>query len=363
MVTRVLVLGAGHIGRVVAHLLTTAEGEPRYEVALADRAFDPQVIARFGDRCRSVDGDDVDTFARLIDGHDIVVNALPFHYGATVARAAAGRAHYFDLTEDLDAAHVIRSLAEGAGTAYMPQCGLAPGFISIAGYALSRGFDTLERLHMRVGALPQYPTNALKYNLTWSVDGLINEYVHPCEAIVDGARIEQPPLEGYETFALDGVNYEAFNTSGGLGTLAETLAGQVQYLDYKTIRYPGHRDIAKLMLQDFGLAGKREVMKDILRTAIPTTEQDVVVVFVTASGLKQGVRTQVSFARKVYAQTWAGLAMTGIQITTASGVCAVLDLFLQDALPKKGFIRQEQVALDKFLANRFGRAYEAAAAR
>jgi saccharopine dehydrogenase-like NADP-dependent oxidoreductase len=61
----------------------------------------------------------------------------------------------------------------------MPQCGLAPGFISIAGYALSRGFDTLERLHMRVGALPQYPTNALKYNLTWSVDGLINEYVHP----------------------------------------------------------------------------------------------------------------------------------------------------------------------------------------
>jgi hypothetical protein len=34
------------------------------------------------------------------------------------------------------------------------------------------------------------------------------------------------------------VNYEAFNTSGGLGTLAETLAGQVQYLDYKTIRYP-----------------------------------------------------------------------------------------------------------------------------
>jgi len=85
-------------------------------------------------------------------------------------------------------------------------------------------------------------------------------------------------------------------------------------------------------------------------------------VFVTASGLKQGVRTQVSFARKVYAQTWAGLAMTGIQITTASGVCAVLDLFLQGALPRKGFIRQEQVALDDFLANRFGRAYEAAAA-
>jgi len=363
MATRVLILGAGHIGRVVAHLLATADGEPRYDIAIADRAFDPQVAGRFGDRCRTLDRDDVDTFAHLIEGHDVVINALPFHLGASIAGAAAGRAHYFDLTEDVEAARVIRALADGSRTAFMPQCGLAPGFISIAAFELSQGFDTLERLHMRVGALPQYPTNALKYNLTWSVDGLINEYVHPCEAIVDGVRIEQPPLEGYETFALDGVAYEAFNTSGGLGTLAETLTGQVQYLDYKTIRYPGHRDIAKLMLQDFGLAGKREVMKDILRTAIPTTEQDVVIVFVTASGLKHGVRTQVSFARKVYAQTWAGMPMTGIQITTASGVCAVLDLFMLGRLPTRGFIRQEQVSLKELLANRFGRAYEAAADR
>jgi saccharopine dehydrogenase-like NADP-dependent oxidoreductase len=87
--TRVLVLGAGHIGRVVAHLLTTAEGEPQYDVTLADRAFDRHVSARFGDRCRTVDGDDVDAFARLIGAHDLVVNALPFHFGATVARAAA----------------------------------------------------------------------------------------------------------------------------------------------------------------------------------------------------------------------------------------------------------------------------------
>jgi saccharopine dehydrogenase-like NADP-dependent oxidoreductase len=265
------------------------------------------------------------------------------------------------LTEDVSATRAIRALAEGLPIAFMPQCGLAPGFIGIAGYALSQGFDKLERLHMRVGALPQYPTNALKYNLTWSVDGLINEYVHPCEAIVDGRRMETPALEGYETFALDGVQYEAFNTSGGLGTLAETLEGHVQYLDYKTIRYPGHRDIAKLLLQDFGLAGKRETMKDILQTAIPATAQDLVVVFVTASGLRGGKRTQESFARTVYAQTWSGMPMTAIQITTASGVCAVMDLFVQGKLPQSGYLRQEQVALKDFLSNRFGRAYEAAA--
>ena len=363
MTRRVLVLGTGHIGRSVAHLLRTAQGEPRYDVWVADRMVSAEVRAEFPERCFEIEGSNVDSFARRIQGHDILVNALPFHLASTVAAAAAAeRVHYFDLTEDVSATRTIRDLAQDAKTVFMPQCGLAPGFIAIAGYALSQGFEKLERLHMRVGALPQYPTNALKYNLTWSVDGLINEYVHPCEAIVDGRRIELPPLEGYETFALDGAHYEAFNTSGGLGTLAETLEGKVQYLDYKTIRYPGHRDIAKLLLQDFGLAGKRDTMKEILETAIPTTEQDVVVVFVSASGVRNGKRVQTSFARKIYAQTWSGLPMTAIQITTASGVCTAVDLFALGKLPQSGFIRQEQIALTDFLANRFGRAFETAAA-
>ena len=362
MAHKVLVLGTGHIGRAIAHLLSGATGQPAYHVTIADREVPPELRGPFDWREFDVDRDG-DGFASLLRGYHMVVNALPFHLAGCVARAATqARVHYFDLTEDIAVTREIRALAHGAASAFMPQCGLAPGFIGIAGYALSQSFDQLERLHMRVGALPQYPTNALKYNLTWSVDGLINEYCHPCEAIVDGRRMELPPLEGYETFGLDGVHYEAFNTSGGLGTLAETLEGQVQYLDYKTIRYPGHRDIAKLLLQDFGLAGKREMMKDILQAAIPATAQDVVVVFVTASGLRQGRRTQQSFARKVYAQTWGGLTMTAIQITTASGVCAVLDLFAQGRLAQTGFIRQEDVALDDFLGNRFGRAYETAAA-
>jgi saccharopine dehydrogenase-like NADP-dependent oxidoreductase len=354
---KVLVLGSGHIGRAIAHLLDRAQGQPTYRVTLADRCVTPSLRERFG--CIELDADAED-FGALLRGHDLVVNALPFHLASRVARAAAeAGVHYFDLTEDLEASRAIRQLAHGAATAFMPQCGLAPGFIAIAGYALAQRFDKLERLHMRVGALPQYPCNALKYNLTWSVDGLINEYCHPCEAIVDGGRMDVPPLEGYETFALDGVHYEAFNTSGGLGTLAETLASKARYLDYKTIRYPGHRDIAKLLLQDFGLAGKREVMKDILHAAIPATEQDVVIVFVTASGLRDGQRMQESFARKVYAKDWDGMSMTAIQITTASGVCAVVDLFVQGRLPRAGFVRQEDVALDEFLGNRFGRAFAA----
>ena len=95
-------------------------------------------------------------------------------------------AHYFDLTEDVESTRTVRRLAEGAATAFVPQCGLAPGFVSIVANHLASRFDPLRDLIMRVGALPLYPTNALGYNLTWSTEGLINEYLNPCEAIVDG---------------------------------------------------------------------------------------------------------------------------------------------------------------------------------
>src|SRR5262249_27509451 len=138
-------------------------------------------------------------------GHDAVINALPYHL-ATLAATQAREAgcHYFDLTEDVAATREIKRLAEGAHTAFMPQCGLAPGFIGIVAHHLASQFETLAEVKMRVGALPAFPTNSLKYNLTWSVDGLINEYCHPCEAIRDGHRIEVLPLEGLEHFSLDG---------------------------------------------------------------------------------------------------------------------------------------------------------------
>ena len=124
---------------------------------------------------------------------------------------------------------------------------------------------------MRVGALPQYPSNALNYNLTWSTDGVINEYCEPCEAIVDGQLSEVPALEEREEFSLDGVTYEAFNTSGGLGTLCETLKGKVRTLNYRTIRYPGHAAIMKALLNDLRLRDRRDVLKDIFENALPST--------------------------------------------------------------------------------------------
>ena len=145
---------------------------------------------------------------------------------------------------------------------------------------------------------------------------------------------ETQPLEELEEFSLDGILYEAFNTSGGLGTLCETLAGRVRNLNYRTIRYPGHAAIMKALLNDLRLRDRRPLLKDILENAVPITLQDVVIVFVTVSGLRNGQLMQETYANKVYAAPLGGRVRSAIQITTAGGICAVLDMLSAGKLPQ-----------------------------
>jgi saccharopine dehydrogenase-like NADP-dependent oxidoreductase len=360
----ILVIGAGKIGQVVADLLAQAPsstGGGAYRVTVADRSA--RALADIGapnDRRRTLELDVTDQLAlrRALQGKFAVLSAAPYHLTVRVAEAAreAG-VHYLDLTEDVASTRRIRELAAGAKSAFIPQCGLAPGFISIAAADLARKFDSLDSVRMRVGALPAYPSNALNYNLTWSTEGVINEYCEPCEAIVDGRRALVPALEEREEFSLDGVLYEAFNTSGGLGTLCETLEGKVRTLNYRTIRYPGHAAIMKALLHDLRLKDRRDVLKDILEQAVPATMQDVVIVFVTVSGTRDGRLMQDTYARKIYSRVLAGELRSAIQITTASSLAAMLDLLAQGVLPQSGFVKQEDVRLDTFLANRFGAVY------
>jgi saccharopine dehydrogenase-like NADP-dependent oxidoreductase len=353
---KVAVIGAGKIGSTVVDLLV-ASGT--YEVLVIDQSA--QALA--GLRRRSVETvamaiDDPSRLAARLEGRFAVVNCAPYHLTVAVARAAAqAKAHYLDLTEDVASSRVTRELAASSGTAFIPQCGLAPGFITIAAWELAKHFEELHDVRLRVGALPRYPSNALNYNLTWSTDGVINEYCEPCEAVQNGKLREVPPLEECEEFALDGVTYEAFNTSGGLGTLCQTLEGKVRNLNYKTIRYPGHAAIMKALLNDLNLRNRRHILKDILENAVPATLQDVVIVFVTVSGLKDGRLMQETYVNKVFAQVVGGEMKSAIQITTAGAICAVLDMLADGQLPQQGCIRQEDIPLADFLANRFGRFY------
>jgi saccharopine dehydrogenase-like NADP-dependent oxidoreductase len=352
----ILVVGAGHIGVTIATLLQTS-GD--YAVTLSDRSPDALAGARVqGVKTRVLDVTDMAALRGAMRGLYAVISAAPFHLTVAIAEAArSAGVHYLDLTEDVASTWRVRELAVGATSAFIPQCGLAPGFISIVAADLATRFDTLDELRLRVGALPRYPANSLGYNLTWSTDGVINEYCEPCEAIVEGELRQTNALEGLETFAIDGVAYEAFNTSGGLGTLCETFSRQVRNLNYRTIRYPGHAAIMKTLLDDLRLRDRRHILKDILETALPATIQDVVIILVTASGTRSGVLAQETYSHWVFSGLAAGRPASAIQITTASAACAVLDLLARGELPASGFVRQEDIVFTDFLANRFGRAY------
>ncbi len=299
---KIAVVGAGKIGATIAEMLADT-GD--YHVTLVDRSAAqlgaaelPAAVAAL-----ELDIEAAGVLEAALAGKFAVLSAAPFHLTTRIAEAAAGAGvHYLDLTEDVASTRRVKQLACSGSSAFIPQCGLAPGFISIVANDLASRFDTLESVRMRVGALPQYPSNALNYNLTWSTDGVINEYCEPCEAIVEGELVEVPPLEEREEFSLDGVTYEAFNTSGGLGTLAETLKGKVRTLNYRTIRYPGHAAIMKALLNDLGLRHRRDVLKDIFESALPATLQDVVIVFVTVSGRKNGRLLQETYANKIYSR-------------------------------------------------------------
>jgi saccharopine dehydrogenase-like NADP-dependent oxidoreductase len=353
----VVVIGAGKIGATVAQLLAST-GD--YQVMLADRSSEVLASRDHAERIRTVTTDVEDSLklVDLLNGQFAVLNAAPFHLTTKIAEAAlAARTHYLDLTEDVASTHRVKALADNATVAFIPQCGLAPGFVSIVAFDMAKRFEVLDSVKLRVGALPQYPSNALNYNLTWSTDGVINEYCEPCEAIVNGVRRDVPPLEELEEFSLDGVTYEAFNTSGGLGTLSDTLEGKVRNLNYRTIRYPGHAAIMRALLNDLRLRDRRDVLKDILEHAVPTTLQDVVIVFVTVSGRIQGKLVQETYANKIYSREVDGRTLSAIQITTAAAICTVLDLLVGGKLPAAGFIRQEDIPLKVFLENRFGQVY------
>jgi saccharopine dehydrogenase-like NADP-dependent oxidoreductase len=357
---RVLLLGAGKIGRMIARFLMDS-GDYQLVVGDVSDAALKRVSKLTGADVQRIDATNLDDVLSAIKGKQTVLSALSFQHNPLVAEAArkAG-ASYFDLTEDVATSDAVAEIAKSAaeGQIFMPQCGLAPGFISIVANELINWFERIETVKMRVGALPQFPTGELKYNLTWSTDGLINEYCNPCEAIHAGKMINLLPLEGLENFSLDGVRYEAFNTSGGLGTMCDSLAGKVRELDYKTIRYVGHRDQMKVLVNELRLGEHREQFKELLERAIPVTFQDVVVVFCTVTGWRKGLLVQKSDARKIYHQQIGDEMWSAIQITTAAGICAVLDLHVAGRLPRRGLVRQEQVSLEEFLANRFGKYYE-----
>lgn len=360
---RVLIIGAGKIGSLVAFLLANAPGYHVFLVDqhLANRPDIERILATASPiETHEINIQDSAVLREFLKKNSLtaIISCLPYYHNTKVAALAKEfKLHYFDLTEDRQMATEVARLAQDSERAFVPQCGLAPGFISIVANNLMHHFPRLDTVKLRVGALPTNISNSLQYALTWSTDGLINEYGNLCHAIENGKEILLHPLEDLEEIDIDGLTYEAFNTSGGIGSLAQTYADKVQHINYKTIRYPGHCAKMRFLMNDLKLNHDRDVLKRILENAIPSTYQDVVLVYVSVIGHQGGKLLEENYFQKFYPETIKGITWSAIQMTTASSLCTAVDLVLNQPGKYRGLIQQEIFSLDEFLNNQFGEYY------
>ena len=343
-IQRIAVLGLGNVGALIAEMLTERDFEVHGADADPDRAMNGRAVV--------FDASDPDAAQRLFADVDAVVSCLPYFLNGDVASAAARAGiHYLDLTEDVPTSQLIRRLASSASSVFIPHCGLAPGFICLVGASLASELDRVERIALRVGALPRNPNNSLGYAFNWSPAGVINEYLKPCEQLNEGARVTVPALSALETITIDGARYEAFTTSGGLGTMCDSFAGRVDCLDYKSVRYPGHCELMRFVLGELRLGSRPELAQELLVAACPPVRDDLVIVYAAA----EGDHRREEFVRTYRPRELAGATRTAISWTTAAGAVATIELLAQGALPSSGFVRQEEIPLDAFLQTSAGR--------
>ncbi len=349
---RIAVIGLGKVGVLVATLLGR-----KYEVTGFDILInnDGSPVSY---KTQTLDVSDKKSIIKALEVFDAVVACLPFKFNLTVAQVAHRLGlHYFDLCEDVHSTQEIIKMSATSEGVMAPQCGLAPGFISIVGADLIGRFDKLRDVELRVGALPRYPNGLLGYSLNWSPAGLINEYINDAEVIDKGKRKYIPSLTGVETINIEGQTYEAFTTSGGLGTLCETLENKVDTLNYKTIRYPGHCKLMRFLLFELLLKDKRTLIEEILLDAKPTVKEDLVHVFAAVEGWQKGKLAREEFFATYLPQTIEGKEYRAISWTTAASVCAVVEMVDKERLPSSGFIKQEAIPLQAFLSTSYGQFY------
>ncbi|SHJ12319.1 Saccharopine dehydrogenase, NADP-dependent [Shimia gijangensis] len=347
----IAVLGLGKVGTLAAELLH-ASG---FTVTGID------LVAPKGDMpftVKSIDLGDASGIAQEFAAQDAVLSCLPYHLNARLAEVAhqAG-IHYFDLTEDVPTTNRIIELSKTAKGLMAPQCGLAPGFIGIVGASLIEEFDDCRSCKMRVGALPQHPTGLMGYSFNWSPEGVVNEYLNDCEVIEEGARKMVSAMEWFEDVYIDGMKLEAFTTSGGLGTMCDTYAGRVANMDYKTMRYPGHGKMMNFFFHELLMRERRKEAGEILVNAKPPVNDDIVYVHAAAEGTINGQMRRNEFVRGYRPIDVAGKQRTAIAWTTAGSVVAIIEMVRDGTLPNQGFLKQEDIPLDAFLATTTGSLY------
>lgn len=353
------VLGAGMMGSAVAYDLAVTQ--PDAEVVLADRDL---VLARknAGAIARNVRPLELDVNSgadlhAALKGSDAVVSAISYNVNLPLTLAAIDTGvSMCDLGGNMDVVRAQLRLHEAArdkGVTVVPNCGLAPGLAGILAVTGAKEFEQLDAVRMRVGGLPQHPRPPLNYQIVFSAEGLINEYLEDTEVIRNGERALVPSMSDLEdiVFPPPFGRLEAFNTSGGASMLPELFEGRVRELDYKTIRYPGHCEKFRMLLElgfadaeplAFGnvVKTRRELFTDLLRRKLDYGDRDLVLLRVTVSGTRHGRRATLAYELIDYYDDNA--RMTAMMRTTAFPTSVIAQMLARGEITARGVLLPEQ---------------------
>ena len=353
---KILVLGAGRMGHGAVYDLARQNDVDGVTIAdeVAERAA--RVASSVGGgktKPVHIDVTRHDDVIELMRGHDAVLSCVVYKLNEQLARAAiAAGTNFCDLggnNDVVDAELALDADARAKGVNVIPDCGLAPGMVAVlVAHAVSR-IESLDEIHIRVGGLPLNPKPPLDYQMVFSVEGLINEYVERARVIRDGKITfvdSMTEVEELEFPAPFGV-MEAFQTSGGTSTMPETFVGKVRELDYKTIRYRGHCAKFKAMI-DLGLCNSEPVSVDGVRVAprkltadllvrnLPHDEPDVVLVRVEVGGGGRSLRYEI------IDRFDPASGLSAMMRTTSFPAAIVALMMARGQVSKKGALPQER---------------------
>jgi lysine 6-dehydrogenase len=356
-----LVLGAGMMGRAAAYDL--AQFDPSARVVIADINAEAADIAvrTAGPNVRPLllDVNADGALAKALAGMDVVISAVSYSINERLTHAAIDAGvHMCDMggnNDVVDRQLALDGHAQTAGVTIVPNCGLAPGLINMLGMDGVRAFDAVESVKLRVGGLPLHPRPPLQYQIVFSVEGLINEYVEPAEVIRGGRRVTVPSMADLESLSFPEpfTALEAFNTSGGLSILPRLLEGTVAELDYKTIRYPGHCEKMRTLL-DLGFAShepimignsvrtSRELFTELLRRKLDTGGPDVILARSSVTGTKGGARACLVSEFVDYYDEATG--MSAMMRTTAYPTSIIAQQLAHGLITRRGVLTPEVCA-------------------
>lgn len=356
---KALVIGAGMMGGAIAYDLARSGGVENVTLADIDPGRAENAAKKAGEKVRplKLDTNYYDDVIAAIEGSDVVFGATSYNHNYLLSKAAIeSKVHFCDLGGNMgvvDRQMTLHEKARAAKVCVIPNCGLAPGLACIIGAGAAKRFDSVEAVHLRVGGLPQIPQPPLNYQLVFSAEGLINEYLEPAEVIRGGELRSVSSMADIEEleFPPPFNKLEAFNTSGGISTLTRMFKGKVKELDYKTIRYKGHCEKFKTLL-DLGFASSepimvgdfvktaREFFEDLLRKKLSGDGPDVTLMRVTVSGTLGGSKKTLAYEMIDYYDTEA--SMTSMMRTTSFPTSIIGQLAVRNVITERGVLPPEQ---------------------